>query len=590
MDNNVALKYIGYARKSSEDNKERQAASLPEQIYVLEGMRSKDKLDIIDIFQESRTAHVPGRPVFNELLQKVEGGEVNAILVWHENRLARNAYDAGQIVYLIDEGKLVEIRTPTRVYHNTPSDKFMLQIELASSKKDSDDKSVAVVRGLEGKARKGWRPGVAPQGYLNDKTTESGFRRILIDLDRLPFIKKIFEMFHGGVSVIEIHRTARDEWGFRTRQKKRGGGKPLSISMIYSILTNSFYRGKFEYPVGSGKWYKGDYEKAVSEEVFNEIQVKLGRRSQYKLQNHQFAYTGSLIHCHSCASAIVAEEKWQCMCSNCKEKFSITKNNKDGCKYCGTLIQNMKNPKMLHYIYYRCGRKKNPKCTEATIRLDRLEKQIDEKLLGIEIAPSFMEWAIRQIVENNKKEKDFREDAIENIKRGYDQTRMRLDNLLQLKISPANSDGSLLSDEDYRLQKTTLEAELKAIEKRLGDVDNRMVQANDQTEKAFTFASRARERFNTTNDLKVKRDIFMGLGLNLTLHDGKVLFDAPKYLLEIEKMKEDAPIIAKEVEPEKYANNMALLEENYASIPAVLRSQELNLACEIMLFVILTFR
>ena len=245
---------------------------------------------------------------------------------------------------------------------------------------------------------------------------------------------------------------------------------------------------------------------------------------------------------------------------------------------------------MLHYIYYRCGRKKNPKCTEATIRLDRLEKQIDEKLAGIEIAPPFMGWAIRQILEDNKKEKDFREDAIENIKRSHDQARIRLDNLLQLKISPANSDGSLLSDEDYKLQKSTLEAELKAIEKQLGDVDNRMIQANDQTEKAFTFASRAQERFNNTDDLKVKRDIFMGLGLNLTLHDGKVLFDAPKYIIEIEKMKKEAPIIAKGVEPKKEPVEMALLEEKYSLIPAMLRSRELNPACEIMLFVILFFR
>ena len=270
------------------------------------------------------------------------------------------------------------------------------------------------------------------------------------------------------------------------------------------------------------------------------------------------------------------------MCSNCKKKFSITRNNKDKCKQCGVLIKDMENPKMLHYIYYRCGGKKNPKCTEATVRLDRLEKQIDEKLSGIEIAPSFMEWAIKQIIEDNKREKDFREDAIENIKRSHDQTRMKLDNLLQLKISPGNSDSSLLSDEDYKLQKTILEAELKVIEKQLGDVDNRMIQVNDQTERAFTFASRAQERFNTTNDLKVKRDIFMGLGLNLTLHGGKVQFDAPKYIIEIERMKKEAPIIADRVEPKKEPINMALLEKNYSSIPAVLRGWELNPACEIM--------
>lgn len=581
-DKQTSLKFIGYARKSSEDNKERQAASLPEQIYALEGMRVKDKLDVIEILQESRSAHTPGRPLFDELLARIRDGKADGIVVWHENRLSRNAYDAGQIIYLMDEGKLVEIRTAARTYHNTPGDKFMLQIELASSKKDSDDKSIVVSRGLEGKARKGWRPGVAPQGYLNDKATESGFRRILVDPERLPFIKKIFEMFDSGVAVVDIHKIAKEEWKFRTRQKKRSGGGFLSISMIYSILTNPFYTGRFEYPVGSGKWYEGDYEPAVSQDVFDKIQIKLGRKSQYKLKNHEFAYSGSLIHCHSCGSAIVMEEKWQCMCGSCKKKFSITKNNRDKCSHCGVMISNMNSPKILHYIYARCGKKLNPKCTERSVRIDRLEQQINDKLLKIDIAPSFMEWAIKQILKDNEQEKNFREATVENIKRSHDQTRARLDNLLQLKISPANSDGSLLSDEAYKQQKVELENELKGIEKQLGDVDNRMIQANDQTEKAFTFAARAQERFNTTKDLKVKRDIFMGLGLNLKLHDRKVLFDAPKYILEIEKMKNEAPIIAERVEPKKEPVNMALLGEKFSSIPTVLRGLELRQVCEIM--------
>lgn len=574
MDNELQtnLKFIGYARKSSEDNRERQAASLPDQIYIIEGIRAKQSLNVLEVLQESMSAYEKGRPLFEQMLNAIENNEANAIVTWHANRLARNMTDGGRIIDLMDTNRLIEVRTPSRSYHNTPEDKFMLNLEFSLSKKDSDDKSVVVVRGLEKKARDGWRPGVAPQGYLNDKTTESGLRHIFIDPERLPFIKKIFELFRDGTSVVEIHRLARDEWHFVTRQKKRMGGKPLSISMIYAILTNSFYCGKFEYPVGSGKWYVGgEYERAVTEEIFDEIQLKLGRRSQYKFQDHEFAFTGSLVRCHSCKSAIVAEEKWQCICSNCRQKFSLTRKNKDKCIKCGVIISKMANPKILHYIYYRCGRKKDPDCVEKPIRLDRLENQIDEHLSQIEIAPTFMDWAIRQILKENNEEWNFREDAIKNINRAHNDCRIKLDNLLQLKISPTNKDGSLLSDENYKLQKDTLEAELKNIEKQLADIDNRMLQANDQTEKGFTFAARARERF-TGKNLKIKRDIFMGLGLNLTLHEGKVLFDAPKYLIKIKEMKKDAPIIADRVEPKKEPVNMALLEENYSSIPAVLRS------------------
>ena len=575
------LKYIGYARRSSEDNRDRQVASLDEQVFIIEGVKTRYNLNIVEILQESKSAHEKGRALFEVMINKLETGEANAVLTWHLNRLARNMVDGGKIIDLIDRNKLIEIKTPSRAYHNTPEDKFMLSLEFSISKKDSDDKSIAVSRGLEKKARDGFRPGVAPQGYLNDKATESGNRRILVDSERFEPVKRIFELFQNGTPVNEIHRLAKDDWGFRTRPKKRSGGKPLSISMIYRILTNPFYCGKFEYPLKSGKWYAGNYEAVISEAVFNEIQIKLGRRSQYKLQGHQFAYTGSLVHCASCDSSIVGEEKWQCICSKCKEKFSITKKNRDRCIYCGTLIHNMTNPKMLHYTYYRCGKKKNPQCLEKSVSLIKLEEQIDEFLTDIDISPAFMEWAIRQILKENTTEKDFREDTIKNIKSTHDNIRVQLDNLLHLKISPMNKNGEMLNDEEYKNKKAKLEIELKGLETQLVNTDSRMIQANDQTEKAFTFASRAKERFEG-DDLKVKRDIFMGLGLHLTLHDRKVQFDAPKYLIKIKEMKKVAPIIAKTVEPKKEPENQALLEEKFSSIPFLLRGWELRPTCEIM--------
>jgi DNA invertase Pin-like site-specific DNA recombinase len=569
MDKQPNLEYIGYARKSSGDNREQQAASLPDQIYILEGIKAKHGLKVIDTLKESQTAHKIGRDKFNLMLEKVEKGEANAILTWHVNRLARNMVDGGKIIQLMDEGKLLEIKTPSRVLHNTPDDKFMLVLEFGISKKDSDDKSVSVMRGLVKKAREGNRPGVAPQGYLNDKATESGMRRIFTDPERMPYIKQIFKLFHEGTPAIEIHRVADEEWHYRTRQHKRIGGKPLSLSMIYFILSNPFYCGKYEYPLGSGKWYEGSHEKAVSEEIFNEIQIKLGRRSQYKLKHSDYAYP-ALMRCGFCESGIVAERKLQCICSNCKIKFSITQKNKDKCTGCGVLIEDMDKPKILHYVYYRCGRKKNPNCKQKAVRVELLEKQIDEKLLDVDISPLFMDWAIKQIHKMNEANKDFEREAFENIKRAHEACRIKLNNLLQLKISPTNADSSLLSDEQYKEQKEALESELKAIEKQLGATDDQMIQANNNTERAFNFVARARERF-ALPDIKVKRDIFMGLGLHLKLKDEKVLFDSPKYIQTLEVMKKAAPIIAERVAPEKEAELRAQFEEKYASIPTVLR-------------------
>lgn len=572
MNNEIILKYLGYTRKSSEDNKERQAASLPDQIYILEGLKAKHNLNLIEILQESQSAHRPGRVIFISMLERVENGEINAILTWHPNRLARNMSEGGRVIDLMDEGKLIEIRTPSRTYRNTPEDKFMLTLEFGLSKKDSDDKSIVVTRGMEKKCRDGWRPCEPPVGYLPDKFTESGNRRIYTDKERLPFVIKIFELFHGGTSVKEIYSIAKDKWHFHTRQRKRIGGKPLSISMIYAILNNPFYIGRFEYPLGSGNWYEGKHERAIREELFNEVQIKLGHRSQYKLTHHEYAYS-SLICCGYCGSGIVAEQKWQCICSICKLKFSITKNNKDTCPNCSMTLEQMKKPTILHYIHYRCKHKRqtSPPCNQMGVEVHKLEKQVDEILSKVEISPLFMDWAIRQIYKMNENEKDFREGTIVGIKRAHDECRAKIDNLLQLKISPSNHDGSLLSDERYKEENTKLEKELKDIENQLATIDNRMLEANSDTVKAFNFATRAKERF-ATGDLKTKRDIFMGLGSHLKLLNKIVHMDSPEYLFTFKKMKEEVPSIAEKVAPSLQSVTAKKMEALWASNSILLRS------------------
>lgn len=582
MDIKIELIYFGYIRKSSEDNKERQAASLPEQLYILEGIKSKKSLSMVDMLSESKSAHTSGRPVFNSMLERIEAGEANAILTWHPNRICRNMTDGGKVIDLMDRGKLLEIRTPFRTFHATPEDKWLLTLEFANSKKDSDDKSIAVTRGLEKKNRDGWRPGVAPIGYLNDKATESGFRKILTDPERLHYIKKIFEMYLDDTSVVEIHRIAKDEWHFTTRQKKRIGGKPLSMSAIYHcILGNSFYMGKYEYPVGSGKWHEGSHEKAITEEMFNEVQVRLGKKSKYHLQHHDYPYS-SLIPCGTCGTTVCPQEKWQIICTNCKLKFSSK--NKDKCPNCQTLIERMKKPTRLHYIYYLCGRKKKvgTRCDEPSVRNDRLEEQIKEKLEMIEISPVFLDWAVRQIEKLGKGETEFEEKKLETLKHEKTNCKIRLDNIFNLKISPANSDGSLLSDEQYKAEKNKIEAELKSIDKQLGVSEGREEEADAKTRKALTFGALAVMRFQKGNS-KLKRDIFKGLsGLNLNLKLGLVNFDSPKYIQALSEIKKDVDNIEKRVEPSDLVVKSSQMDAVYASSSNLLRGKELNLVCKIM--------
>lgn len=121
------MKYFLYARKST-DEPDRQILSIEAQITELKEFAERENLEIKETFIESQTAKIPGRPIFNEMIKKIESGEAEGILAWHPDRLARNSIDGGQIIYLIDTGKITALKFPTFWFDPTPQGKFMLNI------------------------------------------------------------------------------------------------------------------------------------------------------------------------------------------------------------------------------------------------------------------------------------------------------------------------------------------------------------------------------------------------------------------------------------------------------------------------------
>jgi DNA invertase Pin-like site-specific DNA recombinase len=172
-----SLRYVMYCRRSSEDASDKQIQSIETQLRELQETQNRDGLNIIEIITESQSAHKPGRPGFARFIRLIESGKADALLVVRGNRISRNALDAGQVIYLMDQNKLKYIKTSSgSTYKNTPGDKAMLQLELVFSKKDSDDKSEAVKEGFRTKYLKGTPGGVAPIGYKNTPHLEHGSR------------------------------------------------------------------------------------------------------------------------------------------------------------------------------------------------------------------------------------------------------------------------------------------------------------------------------------------------------------------------------------------------------------------------------
>ncbi len=337
------VRYLLYARKSTE-SEERQVLSIDSQVKEMMEMAARENLDIVEVRREAHSAKASGqRPVFREILEDIRQGKFNGIIVWHPDRLSRNAGDLGELVDLMDQKLLVEIRANGQTFTNNPSEKFLLMILCSQAKLENDNKSINVKRGLKTRVEMGLWPAPAPTGYVKEKRMDRKCET-LIDPERAPVIKKMFEkVAYEKWSGRKLYNWLRFELNFTALPSK----KPLSLGNIYRLLENHFYYGVFEYPRNSGNWYQGKHEPLITKELFDLVQEQLKGNELKTRQEKEFAFT-KLMTCGLCGSGISADEKYK----------------------------KLKNGKINTHVYYGCTKARDKHCRCGYINEEDLIEQL----------------------------------------------------------------------------------------------------------------------------------------------------------------------------------------------------------------------
>ncbi len=366
----INVRYCLYARKSSEQD-ELQALSIDSQINEMLAMAAREGIEVAEVRRESHSAKESGqRPVFQQMIVDIRKGMFNGIIAWDPSRISRNAGDLGSIVDLMDQKALVDIRTHGQRFTNSPNEKFLLMILCSQAKLENDHKGENVKRGLRAKCEMGWRPGLPPIGYLHDKFADKGQKKMTIDPIRGPIVKEMFE------KVAYENASGRDLYTWLTQEKNitTRSGKRIALSGIFRILQDTFYYGEFEYPVGSGKWYKGAHDPIIDKDLYLKARANMLMPARRHPGTNEFNFT-RLFYCGGCESGITAEEKF--------------KKLKDG-------GQN-------RYVYYHCTKSRDRYCKQKPIREEDLAQQLVRLIDKIDVDEIAIKEKIEKEINHYKK-------------------------------------------------------------------------------------------------------------------------------------------------------------------------------------------
>lgn len=461
-------KAVLYARVSSKEQ-EKEGYSIPAQIELLKGYAQKNNIKIDKIFTESETAKRAGRKAFNEMLAYMKKNKINIILVEKTDRLYRNFKDyvtleeiPNLVIHFVKDREILDEKAPASV-------KLAHGFRVLIAKNYIDNLRDEVNKGRAEKIKQGGYPHKAPLGYLNATDKNTNKKTIILDKEKAPFIKRVFEMYSTGVySVDEIRQILYKE-GFNN------GGKPYSKPKMLQALKDPFYIGKCEI---KGVIYDGKHTPIIDVDLYNKVQ-KMFNQSKARSHDVEFAYTG-LITCGHCGCQMTAELK--------KGK----------------------------YVYYHCTGKRGGTCKKDYIR----EELIDEVFLDLIGRIPNPEGAIFDIIRNSimdirKSKGEFEETSTEAIQKQIERLNARIDNLYTDKL-----DGRI-SEEFWREKHNLWYSEKDALINKLKELNNVARTFDEGTNLLANFCKHAPQAFLKAN-AKKKQQILKMIGSNFVYKNKKL--------------------------------------------------------------------
>ena len=269
-----------YTRKSTDEGLDRDFNSLDAQREAAEAYVGSQKHEgwtaLPDRYDDGGfTGANLERPALKRLLQDVENGLVDIILVYKVDRLSRSLIDFARMMDVLERHGVSFVSVTQHFDTSTPMGRLTLNVLLSFAQFEREMITDRVRDAVAGAKRKGKFTGGTPAlGYDVDREAH----KLVVNPAEAKTVRHIFKRFAevgSGLTIAkELNAKGITTKSWTTRNGKHRDGKPWNASLIYRILSNRLYLGE---TVHKGECYPGEHEAIISKSQWDAAQAIIRR-------------------------------------------------------------------------------------------------------------------------------------------------------------------------------------------------------------------------------------------------------------------------------------------------------------------------
>ena len=431
-----------YTRKSNDENLTGEVTSLDSQKAACRSYINIQKengwQEFPAVFDDpAESGKSLKRPAMKRLLQGIQEGKINGVIVYKLDRLTRNSRDFHMLLELFENHNVAFISATESIDTKSPQGRLMTAIMVQFAQYDRE---MDVERSKDfhlARARKGlWCAGLPPLGYdLKDKL-------LVLNEGEASLVRRIFELYLSHKSALrvalELNKLGFHRKVYRTLGGKPYGGKAFDPDSVTRVLQRKVYIGLITND-RTRQEFPGQQQAIVSPQVFEaagKIMESHDRRDGeifYGANKHGFLLKG-LIRCGECRSAVVS------------------------------LVQPKKKKT---YLYYKCLAKVDGlpvHCAFGSIGSQKLEEYLIEKLAAVGYDRPLLERVVQKVKELSREQLAPMENERRETSNRLDALQQEIRNILGL----AKGHGA---SQEANAELLRMEAAKRELEARLGEID-----------------------------------------------------------------------------------------------------------------------